>query len=105
MVRFPHSAVITWIDAATYNESTGAFTKGTEHTLAIQGRAIAQLSAVVMIKTEDGSEIQAGYKFISRPIGQKIPFGASIQITFPDFIHTAKVLRHEPFQTFSEIWL
>lgn len=104
MVRFPHSAVIRWTPA-TYNESAASFTEGTEQSITVEGRAMSLVYVGSLIKTADGNEVKASYKFISRRLVKKVPFGANIEITFPDFTHKATVLRHENYQVFSEIWL
>ena len=105
MVRFPHSAVISWISPATYDELTASHTPGSNQTLTLECRAIAQGEGS-LIKTEDGTEVRAKYKVIARPANVKAPFGANVQLTFTDSsVYTGTLQRMENFQVFSEIWL
>ena len=105
MVRFPHSAVISWTNPATYDELTASYTPGSNQTLTLECRAIAQGESS-LIKTDDGNEVRAKYKVISRPAKVKAPFGANVQLTFTDSsIYTGTLQRMENFQVFTEICL
>lgn len=104
MVRYPDSAVVTWLTDSVFTTETGEYVPGTSVSKTIPCR-LEPNGDGSSVKKYDGETVVFSYTIFCPKLGYKIPRKAQISILQDDGLVSGEVLRHENYQLISMVWV